>query len=100
MAVKSYIHAVRIAALEKGIVIPENLSQETTSHAFKESVVNLTIRPNLPNSVKELLLKAIRDIEFTNLDITLVGDLGKFFRIGSVQKFFFFSNNYPHCHYH
>ena len=74
MAKSSYLHAIRRAAIKRGIVIPE-VSGETTRSVFKESVTNLVIRPSLPDYIKQMLKDALENMKFTKVDIHIKGDL-------------------------
>ena len=66
VAEASYCHAVRRAALRRGIVLPPQLSQESN-----EFPVNLVVTPMLPTPTKERLLTALEDIKFTKLQMNV-----------------------------
>ena len=70
MAQASYLHSVRRAAHKKGIVLPANnvdvLSNECTS-------INMVIGKNISKDVKKQLLQSVKEIEFTKIDINIIG---------------------------
>jgi len=70
MAERSYSHAVRKRAFREGIVLPERVATRSSN----ERPVTLYLRPSLCASVRKSVLRGIKDIKFTKLELNIAGD--------------------------
>ena len=89
MAVDSYHHAVRKYAHKKGIVLPDRISN---TNNIEEILTNLTIMPNVNQTIITEIMKGMEDIKFTKLDVNII-------RLDNNGKMTFFTSviKYVHC---
>ena len=67
IAADSHRHELRIAALNKGILLPN------VAEASEKVIINLVFRPAITTIVRENVVKALNDIKFTRLNVNVIG---------------------------
>ena len=72
MAIDSHYYSVKKAAFKQGIVLPEVLNVGDTD--IEEPITNLVLCPSLPDDIRRDVLKGVRDLEFTRIDMKVIGE--------------------------